>query len=643
MSMMSTASKAKKPGRPKKGQTKSNGRTTRAKATESQPPSSFVEPEDDNFEVKVASPTARSTRGKKRTSDEMQAGDVEYPIIPPAKRATRTRSSTAKPEAAPVPVPEEDTPMENTEESIPAPKSKKGGKGGRKRASTTTRKPSGRKASTRSASTASKAPLRATVPADEEIDAQLEAELNRLSSDGEENWQVLGKDESELMEIHMPRTRPVSAKPTPSASTGGVPESNIVVSQGHPDDVEQSESVIFERTEPIMSSPVAKKPTRAATKKNKKGSYTAAAKKRQQPKADDVDHMDVDTEEVQESHVETPAIQTAQEGNGILPTNDSETIQEQHNVSQITMTTAADDSGHETDGSVLAQQKVKGNSKKPAAKKGKQAKKTATKAKKVEVTVEVPITAIDEVQQAEAEAEPVPEEAPVVIVKAKTRAASKPKSTKGQGRAKTSAENASEPTNSPMISRQEQGKTGAGEEPEPNAKSLVEVHIEQPQAPAPTLPPSPKRQAPSPTPTPQSSDAENHPPSARPSQARPPLARFSPSAQRTKRVPLAPSTPSGSPSRGNISKLKTAYPWSAADLDYILIGTPNADKENANALDMAGGLTSPEKRMSVEDWIKHNAKQGEEKLRMDCEKIIGKFENEGVRALKALEGIVCSD
>lgn len=50
-------------------------------------------------------------------------------------------------------------------------------------------------------------------------------------------------------------------------------------------------------------------------------------------------------------------------------------------------------------------------------------------------------------------------------------------------------------------------------------------------------------------------------------------------------------------------------------------------------------LTSPEKRMTVEEWIRYNAGKGEEKLRVECERTVGRFESQGVIALKALEGL----
>ena len=52
-------------------------------------------------------------------------------------------------------------------------------------------------------------------------------------------------------------------------------------------------------------------------------------------------------------------------------------------------------------------------------------------------------------------------------------------------------------------------------------------------------------------------------------------------------------------------------------------------------------LTSPEKKMTVEEWIQHNAGLAEEKLRAECERMVGIFEKEGGKAMRTLEGIEC--
>lgn len=151
---------------------------------------------------------------------------------------------------------------------------------------------------------------------------------------------------------------------------------------------------------------------------------------------------------------------------------------------------------------------------------------------------------------------------------------------------------------------------------------------------------------PRPAASPQSSDAENQPPSSRPSSIRPPLLISPAQKLQTTRIPLT-ATPSNSPSKRNISRLQSSIPWSAIDYDKIFLGSP-ADKDNPFLSKPATngeivGLTSPEKKLSLEEWIQFNAQRGEDHLRSECERVIGKFEGEGVRALKTLEGITCVD
>lgn len=144
--------------------------------------------------------------------------------------------------------------------------------------------------------------------------------------------------------------------------------------------------------------------------------------------------------------------------------------------------------------------------------------------------------------------------------------------------------------------------------------------------------PPPKQTTPSPSPQP--SDAENQPPSSRPSTSRPPV--FSPSRQETTRVPLAPSTPTISPSKRNAT-LQSSLPWKAVDLESVFL-LANKDKENFVVKSI---LTSAEKKMTVEEWVAWNAENAEEKLRRECDRMVGIFELEGGRAMRTLEGIEC--
>lgn len=159
--------------------------------------------------------------------------------------------------------------------------------------------------------------------------------------------------------------------------------------------------------------------------------------------------------------------------------------------------------------------------------------------------------------------------------------------------------------------------------------------------------PLPSVSAGSSSPSPQSSDAENRPLSARFSRlsaARTPI--LSPSKQRTVQIPLAASTPSPSKRNVNSGHLQTSHPWVPVDIEEILFAG-SSDKENDD-MDgilngLKGGLTSPEKRMTVEEWILWNAKNSEEKLKRECERLVSHFEQEGGRAMRALEGIECID
>ena len=158
--------------------------------------------------------------------------------------------------------------------------------------------------------------------------------------------------------------------------------------------------------------------------------------------------------------------------------------------------------------------------------------------------------------------------------------------------------------------------------------------------------PPPPRQ-PTVSASPQSSDAENQPPSSkvRSAHQQPPILSPTINQAQTVRIPLAIATPAASPSKRNVinGRLVSAFPWQAADLETIFLGSP--DKENVDLTDalrtVSSELTSPEKKMSVEEWIKSNASKGEERLRRDCERLVGIFETQGVQALKSLEGIEC--
>ncbi|KAL1306233.1 hypothetical protein AAFC00_004324 [Neodothiora populina] len=143
------------------------------------------------------------------------------------------------------------------------------------------------------------------------------------------------------------------------------------------------------------------------------------------------------------------------------------------------------------------------------------------------------------------------------------------------------------------------------------------------------------------------------------------------SPTKSSRVPLAqPETPSNaltrspnrllarsaSPSKGTLGQLTSTTPWTSVDLETILFPSPEKDNTTsigANAIadgemledrlsEAAGLLTSPEKKMTVEEWIRWRAEMGESKLRGECERVVGVFEREGGRALEVLVGMQTS-
>lgn len=151
-------------------------------------------------------------------------------------------------------------------------------------------------------------------------------------------------------------------------------------------------------------------------------------------------------------------------------------------------------------------------------------------------------------------------------------------------------------------------------------------------------PPAPAQQC-TPSASPQSSDAENKPPSNMQNM-------LSTAKSQPTKAPRAEGTPVTSPSKKQQhgGQLSTKYPWNPVDIDEILLGDAD-DKENVNLSGILhavkGDLATPEKQMTVEEWIHSNGQSAEEKLKAECEKMVSMFETEGARAMRALEGIEC--
>jgi len=161
--------------------------------------------------------------------------------------------------------------------------------------------------------------------------------------------------------------------------------------------------------------------------------------------------------------------------------------------------------------------------------------------------------------------------------------------------------------------------------------------------------------------SPQQSDAENQPPSSS-TRAPPTAQKIAPalsamnsaiqpkeifaSPTKTTRVPLAASTPNRSPRRSpsKFGRLTSTTAWEPVDLESVFF--PDSENETGDAddvfnklLEVGGALTSQEKKMTVEEWIRSRAELGELKLKNECERMVMLFEKEGNRGLAALSGI----
>jgi hypothetical protein len=137
----------------------------------------------------------------------------------------------------------------------------------------------------------------------------------------------------------------------------------------------------------------------------------------------------------------------------------------------------------------------------------------------------------------------------------------------------------------------------------------------------------------SPSPSPATSDIENAPPSTRSPRSRPPIPTSS----------LSPLPPNFNHNLNSTSSPSTVMPdWTPTDVELVFAPTTPAHAENEILLALTGSqLSSPEKNMTVQEWIEFIAARAEEGLRTEAERVVGVFEREGQRAMGVLEAIPC--
>lgn len=693
---------AKKGGKTKRAPTKAKAKAKAAATkTEDSLASSFIEPEDDDFEVKVEKIPTKSGRNKKRSSGEMNGENDTPPSEsdkteeiggqpPPAKRrATRTRSSVMQVRGEPASLQngqEVDANMTDAEIMPPpaAPASKKGGKRGRKKPSSTVRTASG-------ASIASAASLRSAVSDDDEIYAALEAELNRPLTDDEVDIEEPGIQK--LKARRLTRTRPASRNGTAStaqvrrntrASTindGGMISGNRDISmqddEGEP--TEKSSDHLNGGAKDELTAPV---PTERAANGNK----LRKASSRQQTLAtkctDDSANASVAALRVQPDLAPSkpkgprnrqPSRQLpGRNTRNVVPPAPEDVAILDLNVHSIANVHASEDeSGHETDASATSQATKKRGGKKSSTGMKNQAGKKAKLVNRDLQSVVQPVVENTTPNQKgngsdffamvvvkSPELELLQFRSPKKALRSEIEEVKVAPSNGAQPVLEASTPNPEDceivdaigvrsPSQSVAVTDNSECLQGSSKATESMRGSTPRI-AETPKETTKQLPSA--RITPRPILSPQSSDAENQPPSSRPSAIRPPLSVKSTLNTQVVRIRSAACTPTASPSKQNILRLQSAVPWNPVEVEKLFLGSPASNEENdpftlgaVITQSLNESLTIPEKKLSIEEWIHYKARKAEEKLRNDCERLVGKFEGEGVRALSTLEGLSCID
>ena len=539
--------------------------------------------------------TKRATRGKKRTSDQVEREEVnvidtenfEEAEPPTKKRATKARDSTQRASSQN----DEVTVDTQPEENIPEDEPKKGRGTTKKKASSKSRKAS-------SGSSTSKTASKSRVPNDNELDAALMADL----------------EQPELEEQSMEVVQKPSKKPKSKKKQKTTPEPQEVVDYADEDETQTGKALPEEPEESDSRQAAAEdKLSHVKSTRKSRGSNVS------EPEPELV------TEKLSKTRKRSGADETLKDEMNSRVHESFVSVEIPARVPTPVKQLKADSTTKSEPNDKDLKKKTKHTEK---AKKSKKTSKTevlereetpAQQELDPKHSPQVSSTGHDVPEQRKPQE---PEEQEVEQPSTRRRSSRVPPKT---------AERYSD-----IPEEKQFAKTLAGSRSSDNHRmsdSIDQGNI----SPLPTSKSTPSL-------SPQSSDAENQPPSLKPSATRSYVG--SPSKQQTVRIPLAPNTPSPSKRNTNAGGLRTTHPWSPIDIDEILLAG-NSDKENvdlSSALNnVKGDLTSPEKKMSVEEWIKWHAKNGEEKLRQECERLVGQFEREGARAMRVLEGIECID
>ncbi|OHX00424.1 AT hook domain-containing protein [Colletotrichum incanum] len=633
----------KKGARTKKATTTTKSRKTKAKKDE---PVEVDEDEAMPGEEVPPPPPTKPTRGRKRTSDEVDESAFTVSEAPaPKKRTARGRGKATV----------DNSMIEHSQQDISiaaAPPPAKAPKG-RKTASASGTKGTRKASGTSQRSAASIASLRAAPGAfpeddDDEITRQLEADLERQLTDDED---IMQDSDSERKKA--PASKPKTKKSRTGKDTAVSPEpsENHEMFDAEPyvaneDDVdEELKQLEAEMTidEPKVLEVPKKERKAAGTRKVSKQTKAQKAKVAKAPVEEDELSMPTEPAQAEEPAVmEEDEISTAtvitkparastgrkrgRPSKASLASRTSmEDVSEAEEVELVKPEAKAQsepDAEVETDSVVTsARQSFASARQTPApADHGDELNDEPEEPEELEEPEEV--EEAEEVEEVE-EVEEEPKEEPEPELEQEVESEPEPESEAHEPTPRSAPKESSPlPPSSPVIASSARRSSAR--------RSL------QHQSGTPRISPaqSARQAAVSPSPSPQSSDAENQPPSSRPST----------SQKRGTHAPMSstPGRPNSPSKRKALASLQSTTPWNPVDIDLIFGSPEKSDKRNPvdRLLHKGSELTSPEKRMTVEEWIHHNANQAEAKLRQECEAMVSKFESEGSKAMNVLEGLI---
>lgn len=680
-SATTTASKASKTTKGKKATT-SRARKTRAKKDEAVEVYE-VELEQDE---EMAPPPPKATKSRKRTSEEVEDSALTNEQAPaPKKRATKTRKARGSNATE---VSHADNEM--TDEPEPARKTAK--KNTKKAAVARKAAPSRETHETSFATTTSTASPPPQIPDDDEIDRQLEVDLDRPLEEDNEDILVDAEPETEkAAESRKKRasdTQDTSQKeplahtattdfamfdPEPAPPTDKQIEADLQSMKDEMDvDQREQEPEPQQELEPEPEPEPKPEPNEIQVPKKGRKVSTGKVSKAIKTKTKEVTasieqpQSRITAEAEEPDEIAEAEVSFASNGTVVRNMSLGRASLSRVSLGSITSTLGA----------------------KPPAKRGRPPKKKVS-LEPVEQPAEI-AAPVDAVVEPAPEALVVDEESKTVPVPVPAEATKKRASTGKRGRPpkKTQAPDVSSQASTTVEAPAEaepediQDKVETAETSEQENSSAVSSsrRISQKPVPAPKdspfaiqprtaltdLDPEPqllgfpktpgqhtspaqsaKQATISPSPSPQASDEENRPPSSKPGTtsskaSRMPLGEL-PVATPTRQTSVSPSK---QPQNNVISGLQSTEQWSAVDLDLIFEEYYH-DQENAGKgalvdrfFAKGGELTNHERNMTVEEWIYYNAGQAEEKLKFECESMVMKFESEGTRAMRVLEGLV---